>query len=176
MIRVRPVIFIIISILVAIFFWSILSGTVLNSRAGETRVGFTFVPSSVTMPVGENTVVDLIIAPEQSGNRLSGVDISLQSENAEIVTVGEPVALGELSDAVLTPVLRSISPGKAHVSFVVTEGTTLPQAIKVPVLVNMNAAGTGKIHLQRELLQATGPGDSVEYGIGTVNDITVTAQ
>lgn len=167
--KARLPMLLLLALLTGSVLWLYLNNYLSQSKAAQPKVGITMVPEMATWAPGQNYNVNILVKPVDTGNKMSGIDLTLLTTgNLNIVSAGAPATFPDGDTTLFTQVNKTVTATGARLSYVITRSQSeLPTAVQFTVTVKGTSAGTGALQIETTKTQIVGNIAGYAYDLGT---------
>ncbi|OGK21534.1 hypothetical protein A3C23_04830 [Candidatus Roizmanbacteria bacterium RIFCSPHIGHO2_02_FULL_37_13b] len=172
----KVVLLLAVGVLAAALFGYFLSVYVFRTRAVTEQINVTFSPASLSSGLNVEKQIDIVLAAPQAKG-ISGVDLTLNAQNAKIFDLSNVSPLGSDNKSVFTEVKKTTTTdgsSSTKASVTISGDTDLPQIVRMKVSFKCLTAGTAKLSIDKSKLEVVGNITNNTYDVGSVEEATIT--
>ncbi len=146
-----------------------------RSMASQSKMNFSFSPTTQNMASGETKTVTLLLQPADNTQTISGIDLTfVTTGQVGIKDIAIPASFPDGDSSLFTQVVRSIQPSQSRISYVITRPSDqLPHAVKITISVQGIADGTGTLSINASSSQIVGKISGYAYDISGVQPVNI---
>ena len=149
--RISPKIILVgfVGILTSLFIYNYVGNNISRSKAATDTADITFTPRTGSFDIAGTTVA-LFIQTQESSQKISGFDITLNAKDAlEIVSVGDPTFPDRPTGSVqAVKIKKDVTTTQAHLSYVFQNPSMdLPHIVQMQVVIRGRFSGQGILEI-----------------------------
>jgi len=146
---VKTIFLILVALIVIVIAGLYINNYLQRSKAAESKVDIAFLPTNGNFLVGEEKTEDIIVQPQETDKKISGIDITFLADGViKILDVKTPVSVPGGDSSIFTQVIKNIADKKARISYISQKpAAELPHSVKIQLSYKGESVGGGKISI-----------------------------